>query len=142
MATENCPKNLVKEGVYLNKKETGVTDDTPFILPSVSCTIHSKSNTPVYEDEHIIAFKDIKPLAPVHILLIPKKHIPDITGITADDAELIGRIHLAAVKIALDLGIDQSGFRLVNNCREDAGQEVFHLHYHLLGGENLGPFVG
>ena len=95
----------------------------------------------LYEDEEMIAFPDIRPLAAVHVLLIPKKHIADTTGITPEDAGLIGRIHLAAVKIAQDLGIDQSGFRLVNNCRADAGQEVFHLHYHLLGGENLGRFV-
>jgi len=97
---------------------------------------------PVYEDEEILAFRDIRPQAPVHVLLIPKKHIPDTVGITPADAGLIGRIHLAAVQIARDLGIEESGFRLVNNCGPDSGQEVFHLHYHLLGGKNLGPIAG
>lgn len=92
----------------------------------------------VYEDEDILAFKDINPAAPVHILIIPKKHIPTITDITEDDIALIGRIHLAAGKIAREQGIFDQGFRLVNNCRSHGGQVVFHLHFHLLGGKNLG----
>lgn len=92
----------------------------------------------VYEDQEILAFKDINPVTPVHILIIPKKHIPDITAITEEDVGLIGRMHLAANKIAKDFGIDEKGFRLVNNCKEDGGQVVFHLHYHLLGGRKLG----
>ncbi|HHT63605.1 MAG: histidine triad nucleotide-binding protein [Bacillota bacterium] len=96
----------------------------------------------VFEDDEILAFKDINPMAPVHILLIPKKHISDITEISSDDAELIGRIHVTAVKIAKDLGIDQDGFRLVNNCKKHGGQEVFHLHFHLIGGRKLGAFAG
>lgn len=96
----------------------------------------------VYEDEEILGFKDINPMAPVHILLIPKKHISDITLIEEGDAELLGRIHLAAVKIAQELGIDEDGFRLVNNCKKNGGQVVFHLHFHLLGGRKLGTFAG
>ncbi|MEL7568802.1 MAG: histidine triad nucleotide-binding protein [Dehalobacterium sp.] len=96
----------------------------------------------VFEDEEILAFKDINPMAPIHILLIPKKHISDITQIEAEDAGLIGRIHLTAVKIAKDLGIDEEGFRLVNNCKNNGGQVVFHLHFHLLGGRKLGAFAG
>lgn len=92
----------------------------------------------VYEDQEIIAFKDINPVTPVHILIISKKHIPDITAITDEDVELIGRMHLAANQIAKDFGIEEKGFRLVNNCKEDGGQVVFHLHYHLLGGRKLG----
>lgn len=95
----------------------------------------------VYEDEQVIAFKDINPVAPVHILIIPKKHIPDMTAVTEDDVELIGAIHLAAVKIAEQMGIADSGFRLVNNCKADGGQVVFHLHYHLLGGRKLGTGI-
>ncbi|MFA5537418.1 MAG: histidine triad nucleotide-binding protein [Bacillota bacterium] len=92
----------------------------------------------VYEDQEIMAFKDINPVTPVHILIIPKKHISDLTAITAEDVELIGKIHLVANQIAKDFDLDQKGFRLVNNCKEDGGQVVFHLHYHLLGGRKLG----
>lgn len=92
----------------------------------------------VYEDKDILAFNDINPVAPVHVLIVPKKHIPTITDITGEDAELIGRIHLAAGEIARKLGIFENGFRLVNNCRSDGGQVVFHLHFHLLGGKKLG----
>lgn len=96
----------------------------------------------VYEDDEILAFKDINPMAPVHILLIPKKHISDITEAQPEDAIMIGKLHLAAIKIARDLGIEQDGFRLVNNCKANGGQEVFHLHFHLLGGRKLGAFAG
>lgn len=92
----------------------------------------------VYEDERILAFKDINPVAPVHILIIPKKHIPDMTAVTEEDAELIGAVHLAAIKIAREVGVAETGFRLVNNCKEDGGQVVMHLHYHLIGGRKLG----
>ena len=91
----------------------------------------------VYEDKDILAFNDIHPQAPIHILIIPKKHIPDMTKITDEDKDLIGRLHLAAVEIARSKGVDQKGFRLVNNCKEDGGQVVFHLHYHLLAGTKL-----
>lgn len=106
----------------------------------IFCKIASKDipSTIVYEDEDILAFNDINPVAPVHILIIPKKHIPTITDISEGDAELIGRIHLAAGEIARRAGIFDEGFRLVNNCREGGGQVVFHLHFHLLGGKNLG----
>lgn len=106
----------------------------------IFCRIANKeaSSEIVYEDEQVIAFKDINPVAPVHILIIPKKHIPDMTAVTEDDVELIGAIHLAAIKIAKKMGILESGFRLVNNCKADGGQVVFHLHYHLIGGRKLG----
>lgn len=92
----------------------------------------------VYEDDQVVAFKDINPVAPIHILIIPKEHISDMTEIGEENVELIGAIHLAAVEIARQKGIDESGFRLVNNCKEHGGQVVFHLHYHLLGGRKLG----
>ncbi|MDD2497640.1 MAG: histidine triad nucleotide-binding protein [Desulfitobacteriaceae bacterium] len=95
----------------------------------------------VYEDEEILAFKDINPVAPVHVIIIPKKHITDATQLKSEDAGLIGRIYLAAVQIAKELGLEENGFRLVNNCKVDGGQEVFHLHFHLLGGHKLGLFV-
>lgn len=96
----------------------------------------------VFENEEILAFKDINPMAPVHILLIPKKHISDISEMVPEDEALIGRIHAVAVQIAKELGLDQAGFRLVNNCKGDGGQMVFHLHFHLLGGRKLGAFAG
>jgi histidine triad (HIT) family protein len=92
----------------------------------------------VYEDESILAFKDIRPVAPVHILLITKKHIPSLSDVDNDeDARLIGKLHRAAVSAAGRAGVLGSGFRLVANCGKDAGQLVDHLHYHLLAGRSL-----
>ncbi|OEF96231.1 histidine triad nucleotide-binding protein [Desulfuribacillus alkaliarsenatis] len=92
----------------------------------------------VYEDDMVLAFHDITPVAPVHVLIIPKKHISSILDIDESDAEnYIAKIHLAAKKIAKDLGIAENGFRLVNNCGDAGGQTVYHIHYHLLGGRNL-----
>lgn len=93
--------------------------------------------TIVYEDDEILAFNDINPKAPIHILIIPKKQIPTINDIKENDAELIGKIILAAKKIAKEKGIAENGYRLVFNCNKDAGQEVFHIHCHLIGGKKL-----
>ena len=90
----------------------------------------------VYEDEHCLAFRDINPQAPTHVLIVPKKVIPTLDDITESDAELLGRLHLAAVKLAKQLGLHE-GYRLVINCREQAGQTVPHLHLHLLGGRAM-----
>jgi histidine triad (HIT) family protein len=95
----------------------------------------------VYEDEHVTAFKDINPRAPVHILIIPNKEIPTVDDVEDADAELLGRLFLAAKKIAREQGIAESGYRLLVNCRDDGGQEVYHLHMHLLGGRSLGPML-
>ena len=95
-------------------------------------------STKVYEDDEILAFKDINPMAPVHILVIPKKHYNDISEITEEDAKIIAKIHLVINKIAKEQGIAESGYRIVTNCKEDSGQEVKHLHFHLLGGKKLG----
>jgi len=91
----------------------------------------------VYEDEHCVAFRDVNPQAPTHVLIIPRKVIPTHDDITEADADLLGRLHLVAAKLAKQLGI-QDGYRLVLNCRERAGQTVPHLHLHLLGGRDLG----
>ena len=88
----------------------------------------------VYEDDNFLAFRDIAPKAPVHILLIPKKHIKSLEDLEEEDAPLIGRLHLIVKEIARNEGISQSGYRIVNNCGPDAGQVVFHIHFHLLGG--------
>ena len=93
--------------------------------------------TIVYEDDELLAFNDISPKAPVHILIIPKKEIPTVNDIELQDAELIGKIVIAAKKISKEQGIAESGYRLVFNCNKDAGQEVFHLHCHLIGGKKL-----
>ncbi len=91
----------------------------------------------VYEDEEILAFKDIKPAAPIHILFIPKKHIATLFDISEEDEQLLGRIQQAAVKVARDMGLEDKGFRLVVNCQEGGGQVVFHIHYHLLAGREF-----
>ncbi|WP_041283481.1 histidine triad nucleotide-binding protein [Desulfofundulus kuznetsovii] len=91
----------------------------------------------VYEDDHVMAFKDIHPAAPVHLLLIPKKHIPTFFDLTDEDVSIIGRVQLAAARVARQLNLEEKGFRLVSNCKEDAGQLIFHIHYHLLGGRAL-----
>lgn len=91
----------------------------------------------VYEDDDVLAFRDIDPKAPIHILIIPKKPIPTVNDIENEDAELVGKMIIAAKKIAKEMGIDESGYRLVMNCNKDAGQTVFHLHCHLLGGRQF-----
>ena len=95
----------------------------------------------VYEDENVLAFYDIEPQAPVHVLIIPKKHIASMNDVTSDDDQIIAGLHAAARKIAAELGIAESGYRLVNNCGKDGGQVVLHLHFHLLGGTKLGTLV-
>lgn len=91
----------------------------------------------VYEDEHLVAFRDLSPQAPTHVLLIPRKPIPTLNDAGAEDAELIGRLFLAAAKIAKQEGFAADGYRTVINCNADGGQTVFHLHVHLLGGRSL-----
>lgn len=95
------------------------------------------SNT-VYEDEEILAFRDINPVAPVHVLVIPKKHISSLVDLKPEDEALVGRIYSVINKIAKQENVFESGFRVVVNCGEDGGQEVKHLHFHLLGGKKLG----
>jgi histidine triad (HIT) family protein len=91
----------------------------------------------VYEDEHALAFHDINPIAPVHVLVIPKKHILSVLDIKEEEKNLIGHLHLVLQKVAKELGVDQSGFRVVTNTGPHGQQTVFHLHYHLIGGRQL-----
>ena len=93
--------------------------------------------TILYEDESVLAFEDVNPQAPVHILVIPRKHISTPLEITDEDNELIGRMYQVASKIAKDRKVADSGFRLVMNCNKDAGQAVFHIHLHLLAGRPM-----
>src|SRR5881227_590754 len=90
----------------------------------------------VYEDDRCLAFHDVNPQAPVHVLIIPRKVIPTHDALTEDDRELVGHLHLVAARLAQQLGITD-GYRLVLNCRERAGQTVPHLHLHLLGGRDM-----
>lgn len=93
----------------------------------------------VYEDEHVAAFNDLNPQAPVHVLIVPKKHIARISDVVKDeDARLMSRVIIAANKIAAERGIADEGYRVVVNCNEGAGQSVWHVHFHLLGGRKLG----
>ena len=91
----------------------------------------------VYTDEKIIAFKDIKPVAPIHLLIIPRKHIPSFNHLALEDKELIGELFLAAQKLAKAKGVVKTGYRLIFNIGKDAGQTVDHLHLHLIGGKRL-----
>ena len=91
----------------------------------------------VYEDDHCLAFGDVNPQAPTHVLVIPKREISALSSLTAADAELIGHIHVTIAKIARDLGLED-GYRVVVNNGRDGGQTVDHLHFHLLGGRQLG----
>ena len=90
----------------------------------------------MYEDDSVLVFKDVKPAAPVHLLLIPKKHIPPFFDLTDKDAGILGDLQLAAGRVARQMGLEK-GFRLISNCNQDAGQLVFHMHYHLMGGRLL-----
>lgn len=92
----------------------------------------------VYEDELTLAFKDINPQAPFHVLIIPKKAIETINDIKTEDASLIGQLYLVAAKLAKQEGFSESGYRVVMNCNEDGGQTVYHIHLHMLAGKEMG----
>ena len=123
-------------------------------LPAIASTGHSMNDTLfgkiirreipatiVYEDEEVLGFKDIAPQAPVHVLFIPKNEaIPTLDEVRQDQAHLIGKLALAAAEYARREGFAQDGYRIVMNCREHAGQTVFHIHLHLLAGAALGRF--
>jgi histidine triad (HIT) family protein len=91
----------------------------------------------VFEDEHVLAFRDINPQAPTHVLIVPKKVIPRIAEAQADDQKLIGHLLLKAAEVAKQLNLDQGGFRLVINNGKDGGETVPHLHCHILGGRHM-----
>ena len=91
----------------------------------------------IYEDDDVVAFQDTSPQAPTHLLVIPRKPIPTLNDAEPEDAELIGKLFLAAARIAKQVGIAEAGYRTVINCNAGAGQTVFHLHLHVLGGRPL-----
>ena len=106
----------------------------------IFCKIINKEipSTIVYEDDEILAFKDIHPVTPIHILVIPKKHITSLAELNKEDEAVVGKIYTVIKEIAKKEGILEKGFRVIVNCGEDGGQEVKHLHFHILGGEKLG----
>ncbi len=91
----------------------------------------------IYENDDVLAFRDLHPQAPTHVLIVPKKHIATVNDLDEADARLTGEMHLAAKSIAASEGIDEDGYRLVVNCNSRAGQTVFHIHMHLLGGRAM-----
>ncbi|MCI0399792.1 MAG: histidine triad nucleotide-binding protein [Gammaproteobacteria bacterium] len=95
----------------------------------------------VYRDDRVTAFRDINPVAPVHILVVPNKVIPTVNDLTQDDEALVGHMVLVAKHLAAKEGIADDGYRLILNCNAHGGQEVFHVHVHLIGGRPLGPMV-
>lgn len=97
--------------------------------------------TILYQDELVTAFRDINPAAPTHVLIVPNRVIPTVNDLTDRDELTVGRMMRVAAKIAAEEGIAESGYRLIINCNRDGGQEVYHLHMHLLGGRRLGPMV-
>ena len=97
-------------------------------------------STKVYEDESVIAFKDLNPQAPVHILVIPKKHYNNVLDVEEND-NIISKIYLAINKIAKQEKFEERGFRVINNCGRDAGQTVMHMHFHIIAGKKLGESI-
>jgi histidine triad (HIT) family protein len=91
----------------------------------------------VYEDEDLLAFHDVNPVAPSHVLVIPKKHLSSLMDVSEEDERLAGKLLLGVQKVAKQLGLDEAGFRVVNNMGELGGQTVHHIHFHLLGGREL-----
>ena len=98
-------------------------------------------STKVYEDDEVLAFNDINPAAPIHILVIPKKHINSLAEIEKEDEILIGKIYGVINKIAEEKGFKENGYRVIVNCGKDAGQEVMHLHFHVLAGAKFGDKI-
>lgn len=103
----------------------------------IFCNIGSKEAEAdvVYEDDVMIAFRDIRPKAPVHILITPKKHVADLNGFLVEDDHLLGQLLLRAAAIAKEQGIDQSGYKVITNIGDDGGQIIQHFHLHIVGGE-------
>ncbi|GMQ88935.1 MAG: histidine triad nucleotide-binding protein [Gammaproteobacteria bacterium] len=104
------------------------------------CKMVSGDITPdtVYEDEDVLAFRDVNPQAPVHVLVVPKQHVPTINDLDADNSVLVGKMMMAAARIAQQEGFAEQGYRTVMNCNDYGGQTVFHIHLHLLGGRVMG----
>ncbi len=131
------PTGWSQSAAYLKKKAEKIEKGSVFtkiINRELPATI-------VYEDEDIIAFVPLRLQAPVHLLIVPKKEIHTINDATNEDLIVLGKLFLVAKKLAKEKGISETGYRLSINVNEDAGQSVFHLHMHLLGGQKLGPMM-
>ena len=109
----------------------------------IFCKIIKKeiTSTIIYEDDKVIAFNDVNPAAPIHILVIPKKHIETLLDVSEEDSDLISYIYQVINKIAKQEGFAEKGFRVIANCGEDSGQEVKHIHFHVLAGKKLGDKI-
>ena len=108
----------------------------------IFCKIVNKEiGSLIYENEYVVAFDDLNPVAPVHTLVVPKKHIENIEAINEEDLIYITQIHKAIKEVAKIKGISETGYRIINNCGKDAGQSVMHLHYHVIGGKELGEKI-
>jgi histidine triad (HIT) family protein len=114
-------------GDYVNKEDCIFCK---IIKNQIPCEI-------IYEDDKVLGFKDISPQAPVHVVIIPKEHVDDLNDLSEEQAEVVGHIFIVAKKIAKKLSVSESGYRVVTNCGEAAGQSVQHIHFHLLGGRML-----
>lgn len=112
-------------------------------MDCIFCKIIAKEipATIVYENDYVMAFDDARPVAPVHTLIVPKKHIASMMELKEEDMIYITEIHKAIQKVASIKGVAESGFRVITNFGEDGGQTVHHLHYHLIGGKHLGPKI-
>lgn len=95
----------------------------------------------VYKDDRVTAFRDINPAAPTHVLIVPNREIPTVNDLTEADEALVGHMVLVAKKLAGEEGVAEDGYRLILNCNRHGGQEVYHLHLHLIGGRPLGPMI-
>lgn len=109
----------------------------------IFCKIIKKEipSTIIYEDDKVIAFNDVNPAAPIHILVVPKKHIETLLEVSDEDNELISYVYQIINKIAKEKGFANNGFRVIVNCGKDSGQEVMHIHFHVLGGKKLGDKI-
>lgn len=108
----------------------------------IFCKIANKQiGNLVFENDYAAAFDDLNPQAPVHTLIVPKKHIENIEAIQEDDLIYVAEIHKAIQEVAKIKGVDKTGYRIISNCGKDAGQTVMHLHYHLLAGKELGEKI-
>jgi histidine triad (HIT) family protein len=111
-----------------------------FMSDCIFCKVAAKEipSTVVYEDEQVVAFKDLEPQAPVHVLVIPKKHVESVAAFSAGDKELAAHILVEVIpQLARELGVAEKGFRVVTNTGDEGGQSVKHLHFHLLGGRSM-----
>ncbi len=122
--------------------QSGLLGDDDMADDCIFCKIARKEipTDILFEDDDLIAFNDIHPQAPSHLLVVPKAHIPTLNDLTEDQASLIGALVLRAQALAVERGIDEAGYRLVMNCNHEGGQTVFHIHLHLLGGRQMRGF--